>query len=165
MTDKIALRRARLSDVDEMVRFFSRARRGRPKVDVTQLFQSFGEQGYMLAEMEGELHAVIGWNTEDFIARIRQITIFPAKLRRTVGRALLEAVCRSAHEGMCEVALFFPPLDASGRAQTFYRSCGFTLVSLDDLIPTWRRAALQSMPESSFVMLRKLREKRVMRPV
>ncbi len=165
MTDQISVRRARLGDVDEMVRFFNRARRGRPKVVVTQLFQSFAEQGYMLAEMEGELHAVVGWNTEDLIARIRQITIFPAKLRRTVGRVLLEAVRQSAYEGMCEVALFFPPLDASGRAHTFYRSCGFTRVSLDDLIPAWRRAALQSMPENSSVMLRKLRDKRVMRPV
>jgi N-acetylglutamate synthase-like GNAT family acetyltransferase len=165
VTDQISVRRAGPRDVDEMVRFFNRARRGRRKVDVTQLFQSFGEQGYMLAEMDGELHAVVGWNTEDFIARIRQITIFPAKLRRTVGRAVLEVVCQSAYEGMCEVALFFPPLDASGRAQTFYRSCGFTRVSLDDLIPAWRRAALHSMPENSSVMLRKLREKRVMHPV
>ncbi len=165
MTDQISVRRARLRDVDEMAGFFNRARRGRPKADVKQLFQSFGEQGYMLAEMDGELHAVVGWNTEDFIARIRQITIFPANLRGTVGGALLEAVCQLAYEGMCEVALFFPPLDASGRAQTFYRSCGFTRVSLDDLIPAWRGAALQSMPENSFVMLRKLREERVMRPV
>ncbi len=165
MTDRIAVRRARPRDADEMVRFFNRALRGRRKVDLAQLFQSFGEQGYMLAEMAGELHAAVGWNTEDFIARIRQITIFPAKLRRTVGRALLEAVCQSAYEGMCEVVLFFPPLDASGRAQTFYRSCGFTRVSLDDLIPAWRRAALQSMPVNSFVMLRQLRDKRVMHPV
>jgi len=164
MTNEIAIRRVRPSDADEMAAFINRAQRGKPKVDRAQILASFGDQGYMLAATDGELHAVVGWNTEDFIARIRQVTIFPARLRSTVGKALLEAVCQSAYELMCEVALLFPPLEASGRARKFYRSCGFAEVSLDDLIPAWRKAAQASMPDDSLVMLRKLREKRVMRP-
>ncbi len=165
MANEITIRRAGPRDVGEIVAFLNRVRRGKPKIDRLQLLESFGEQGYTLAETGGELHALAGWNAEDFIARIRQVVVFPAALRKTVGRALIEAVCQSAHELMCEVALLFPPLDASGRTRRFYRSCGFTEVSLDELIPAWRRAAQQSMPDGTFVMMRKLREKRVMRPV
>ena len=165
MIDEIVIRRASLRDIAKMLVFINRSRRGKPKIDRSQLLESFGEHGYMLAEVDGGLHAVVGWHTEDFIARIRQVIIFPARLRRTVGRAILEAVCSSAFELMCEVALLFPPLDASGRARSFYRSCHFEQVLMDDLILAWRRAAWQSMPEDCFVMVRKLREKRVMRPV
>ena len=165
MNDPFTLRRAGPRDVDRMVAFLNRALRGKPKTNRRQVLESFGEQGYMLGEAGGEIQAVIGWNTEDFIARVRQVVIYPARLRRTVGRATMEAVCQAAYELMCEVALLFPPEDASGRARTFFRSCRFQTTAIDDLIPAWRRAAQASMPDGTFVMVRKLREKRVMRPV
>ena len=165
MSEEITIWRAKPRDVDAMLGFMNQEHRGKPKVGRIQLLQSFSEHGYMLAEVDGELYGAVGWNTEDFIARIRQVIICPAALRGTAGKALLEAVCQSAYELMCEVALLFPPLDVSDRARSFYSSCGFEEVALDDLIPAWRRAAQQSMPEGSLVMMRKLREKRVMRPV
>ncbi len=165
MTGEIATHRAKPRDLDRMVGFLNRARRGRPLVSRTELLESFGEQGYMLAEVDGEICGLAGWYTEDFIARIRLVIVFPAASRGTVGRALLEAVCQAAHELMCEVALLFPPQDSSGRARHFFRSSGFQEVELDELIPAWRRAAQQSMPEETYIMVRQLREKRVMRPV
>jgi len=148
-----------------MVEVVNRARRGKPKITRAQLMASFGERGYMLGEVEGELHALVGWNAEDFIARLQQPDIYPAALRSTVGRILLESVCRAAGELMCEVALLFVPADSSGRAMRFYRSCGFAEVTDEDLIPAWRKASQQSGPEGSRVMLRKLRDRRVLRPV
>ena len=108
---------------------------------------------------------MVGWHTEDFIARIRKVVIYPARLRASVGRTLIEAVCESAVELMCEVALLFTPPDSSGRLLRFYSSCGFEAVTLDELIPAWQKAAQQSMPAESLILVRKLREKRVMRPV
>ena len=165
MTGDIVIRRAKPRDAEMMLGLINRARRGKPKLNRYQLLESFGEHGYMLAELDGVLHAVVGWYTEDFIARIHQMDISPATLRGTVGRALIEEVCRSAGELMCEVALLFLPSDASGRARQLYRSCGFEEVAVEDLIPAWRAAAHHSMPEGALVMVRKLREKRVMRPV
>lgn len=165
MSNEIVIRRARPQDVGAMVAFINQAGRGKAKIDRAQLLESFGDQGYMLAEQAGELRALVAWNTEDFIARISRVIVFPARFRSTVGKALMEAVCGAAYELMCEVALLFPPEDASGRTRQFFRSCGFEAIEMDDLIPAWRRAAWQSMPDNSFIMLRKLREKRVMRPV
>lgn len=165
MTGEIAIRRAKPRDAEGMVRLINRARRGKPKINRSGLLETLGDRGYMLGELDGELHAVVGWYTEDFIARIHQMDISPATLRGTVGRALMEGVCQSAGELMCEVALLFLPADVSGRARGFYRSCGFEEVAVEDLIPAWRAAAQHSMPEGSLVMVRKLREKRVMRPV
>jgi dephospho-CoA kinase len=165
VTDEIVIRRASLRDAGKMVAFINRARPAGPRMDRTELVESFGEQGYMVAEVGGELRAVVGWFTEDLIARIRQVIIFPASLGTTVGKALLEEVCRAASELMGEVALLFPPLGASGRARRLYRECGFEEASLEEMIPAWRKAAQQSMPEESFVMVRELRARRVMRPL
>ena len=163
--DRVTIRPANPRDVDALVVFINQAQQGAPEINRLQLLESFGERGYMLVEMGGELHAVAGWNTEDFIARIREIIISPADLQGTVGKALLEAVCQSAHDLMCEVALLFLSVDVSSQAKDFFHSCGFIETALDDLIPAWRKAAKESMPEGSLVMVRKLREKRVMRPV
>jgi hypothetical protein len=47
-----------------------------------------------------------------------------------------------------------------------YRASKFEPVAMEALIPAWRRAAEQSMPaQAGQVMVRKLREKRVMRPI
>lgn len=165
MTAEIVIHRAGPRDVGAMAAFLNRARRGKPKVDRVQVLQSFGDQGYMLAQVDGEIRGLAGWHTEDFIARIGLVVISPAVLRRTVGRALVDAVCDAASELMCEVALLFAPHSASGRERRFYRSCGFQETALEELIPAWRKAAVASMPENSLVMTRKLRDRRVMRPV
>lgn len=165
MTNETTIRRAGPRDVNQMVEFFNEVQPDGDPVDRIQVLGSFGEQGYMLAEVDSGLQAIVGWNTEDFIARIRQVLIHPADSQPTVGQQILEEVCQAAHELMCEVALLFPPLELPDPTRVIFESCGFEETALDALIPAWRRAAQASMPPCSFVMVRRLREKRVMRPV
>ncbi len=163
MSYETVIRRAGPRDVDALVAFINQSQPDHLPVDRVQVLQSFGEHGYMVAEVDGQIQALIGWHAEDFIARIRQVTILPTG--RDVALLLLEAVCQSAHDLMCEVALLFPPLGAPDKLLSLYQACDFAEAALGDLIPAWRRAAEQSMPADTFVMTRKLREKRVMRPV
>ena len=60
MTDEITIRRASPRDMSKMVVFINQSRRGKPKVDRAHMLESFGEQGYMLAEVDGEIHAAVG---------------------------------------------------------------------------------------------------------
>jgi len=159
----IRIRRAHLRDVGALVSLISRA--GTP-VDRAQIVASFGEQGYMVAEVQGELRAAIGWSTEDFVARIRQVFVVRTGAWESVLRMLLEAVCQAAAELMSEVALLFCRPDTPEEMARLYRAGQFEPVALDTLIPAWRRAAEQSMPTAGDrIMVRKLCEKRVMRPI
>ena len=159
----IRMRRAHPRDVGALVSFINRT--GTP-VNRAEILASFGEQGYMLAEVQGELRAVIGWSTEDFVARIRQVLVLRTGAWESVLRMLLEAVCQAAAELMGEVALLFYAPDTPDEIERLYRAGQFEPVAIDTLIPAWRRAAEQSMPApGDRVMVRKLRERRVMRPI
>jgi dephospho-CoA kinase len=162
----VEIRRANPRDVSALVSLINRTKGHGSSVDRAQILESFGEQGYMVAEVEGELRAAIGWSTEDFIARIRQIFILRTGEWETVLRMLVEAVCQAAAELMCEVALLFYPSGTPADIERLYRASQFEPAALETLIPAWRRAAEQSMPApGGQIMVRKLREKRVMRPI
>jgi dephospho-CoA kinase len=161
----IRIRRANPRDVAALVSLINQMGDG-PPVTRVQILESFGEQGYMLAEMEGELRAAIGWNAEDLIARIREAWVLKTGEWEPLLEQLVEAVCEAAAELMCEVALLFYRPDTPAKIVALYRARMFEPVAIDTLIPAWRRAAEQSMPaQAGEVMVRKLREKRVMRPI
>lgn len=159
------MRRARARDVDALVAFLNARRTDGPPAERMELLASFGEQGYMLAELGGVIRGMIAWNTEDFIAYLRQVWLPDGKNAAETGRLLVESVCQAAHELMCEVALLFVPETLGEQEQSLYEACSFDAVEVTELIPAWRRAAESSMPAGSRVMLRKLRERRVMQPV
>lgn len=160
-----AIRRANPRDVGGLVSLINRTRKETP-VNRAQVLESFGEHGYMLAEVEGEMRAAIGWSTEDFIARIRQIFIVRTGDWQAILQMLVEAVCQAAAELMCEVALLFYSPDTPAEIEHLYRASEFEPVALQTLIPAWRQAAEQSMPTpTGQIMIRKLREERVMRPL
>jgi dephospho-CoA kinase len=160
----VKIRRAGPRDVGALASLFSRTGEA-PQGNRAEILDSFSEQGYMLAEVGGEVCAAVGWNTEDFIARIRQVTVWRTGDWQTVLQRLVEGVCEAATELMCEVALLFYPAGTPAEVERLYRASHFEPATLETLIPAWRRAAEQSMPAGSRVMVRKLREKRVMRPI
>ena len=163
--ERPVIRRAKASDVDALVKFINAAQPEAPPLERLELLASFGEQGYMLAESNQEIQGVVGWNTEDFIARLRQVWLTPEPVQEEIGRELLEAVCQAAAELMCEVALLFVPAGTGAENIQLFTSCKFSPVALEDLILAWRRAAKSSMPAGSAIMVRKLRDRRVMQPV
>jgi dephospho-CoA kinase len=161
----IRIRRANPRDVAALVSLITQMGDG-PPVTRVQILESFGEQGYMLAELEGELRAAIGWSAEDLIARIRKAWVLRTGEWEPLLEMLVEAVCEAAAELMCEVALLFYRPDTAIEIVDLYRASKFEPVAMEALIPAWRRAAEQSMPaQAGQVMVRKLREKRVMRPI
>jgi dephospho-CoA kinase len=162
----VGIRRANPRDVSGLVSLINRTKGHGSSVGRAQILESFGEQGYMVAEVEGELRAAIGWSTEDFIARIRQIFVLRTGEWETLLRMLVEAVCQAAAELMCEVALLFYPPGTRADIERLYRASHFEPAAPETLIPAWRRAAEQSMPApGGLIMVRKLREKRVMHPL
>lgn len=159
----VSIRRGTPRDAAGLAAFFNKVHYDRPPVDRAQILASYGDQGYMLAEKDRQIVAAASWNSENFIANIYQVIVHPYD--REIGRALLEAVCQAATELMCEVALLFYPPDAPVQSRDLYLSNGFENTMLDDLIPAWKKSAQASMPENSLIMIRKLRDTRVMRPV
>ncbi|MBN1314736.1 MAG: hypothetical protein JXA42_04690, partial [Anaerolineales bacterium] len=161
--DGVSIRRGAPRDAAALADFFNRSDANKPPMSRPQMLASFGDQGYMLAINDGAIVATASWNTENFIACIYKVLVDPHDL--SIGQAVLESVCQAATELMCEVALLFYRPDTPVHSRDLYLSSGFESVALDDLISAWKKAARASMPAGSLIMVRKLRESRVMRPI
>jgi N-acetylglutamate synthase-like GNAT family acetyltransferase len=106
---QIRIRRARPADAGQIAAFVNR---GRPQKPITpdEVLQRLGVVGFLLAEADGDLVGLLGWQVENLVVRVTDFLIFPARLSLPVGQALLTAMEEAARELMCEVAILILPI-------------------------------------------------------
>ena len=78
---------------------------------------------------------------------------------------VLETVETEAKALSCEVAMVFLDERVSPQAIEFFESQGYERQEQDELFSVWREVSLEFLQENMFMMVKKLREKRIMRPL
>ncbi len=164
-TSEIIVRRARPSDAERIAAFVNRAGVGKKPVTTEDVLQRFGGVGFLLAEMDGKVVGLLGWQVENLVARVTDFLIFPARLRLVAGRALLTAMEEAAQELLCEAAILIVPASVSPEVLEFWETFGYTLRDIASLPRAWREAAREANPETDRVVLKQLREERILYPV
>ncbi|MGQ9467473.1 MAG: GNAT family N-acetyltransferase [Anaerolineae bacterium] len=166
MTDslQIRIRRARPADAEQIATFVNRGRPHKP-VTPSDVLQRFGTIGFLLAEMEGEIVGLIGWQVENLVARVTDFLIFPARLSLPVGQALLKAMEEAAQELMCEAAILIVPANAPPEVLQFWEAFGYQPRDIASLPRAWREAAREVNPLRDQVVLKQLRADRVLQPI
>jgi N-acetylglutamate synthase-like GNAT family acetyltransferase len=163
---EIAVRRARVRDASTIAAFVNRARQGRRKVDELAVIERLGSVGFLLAERDRALVGMLGWRAENFVVRITDFLIGLVSERVTVAQALLAEMERAAAELQCEAALLFLPRPTPSTLVEFCETLGYESKIVADLPRAWRDAALEGGLEGDeMVLVKKLREKRVLRPM
>jgi hypothetical protein len=82
-----------------------------------------------------------------------------------VGGPLLETVETEAKALSCEVAIAFLEEQISSEAIDFFTEQGYKPLGLDDLYNVWREVAQEFLDDGRFMMVKQLRQDRVMRPL
>jgi N-acetylglutamate synthase-like GNAT family acetyltransferase len=159
------VRRARPGDIGEIVTFLNRVRSDGPRVDRAGVLQSFADKGFMIALLEGQLVGVVAWHVENLVACIEELYINPAGLREKVGPQVLAAIEEAANQLMAEAALIFVPPGTPKAAVSLYGRLGYHATDPTTLGKAWREAALNLVQPEMTVLLKQLREQRVMRPI
>jgi len=163
---EIAVRRAKVSDAGSIAAFVNRAWRGRLEVDELAVIERLGSVGFLLAERDDALVGMLGWQAEDLVVRVTDFLVAPASERLAVSQALLAEMGRAAAELQCEVVLLFLPRPAPPVLVAFYETFGYEPRIVADLPGAWRDAALEGrLRGDETVLVKKLREKRVFRPM
>ena len=122
--------------------------------------------GFLLAEWGDTLLGMLGWQAENLVVRLTDFLIGAASERVAVSQALLSEMERAAGELQCEAALLFPPRPAPAALVEFYETLGYEHRVVGDLPKAWQEAAHEGQLEKSdSVLVKKLREKRVLRPM
>ena len=161
---KLMVRRARPIDAEPIAEFVSAATGGRLRTTEDSVLDRMGARGFFVAIAES-LVGVAGWTAENLVARIEDFLVHPVSLRPTAGRELLSAVEDAARELECEVALLLVPRTTSGKAVTFYESCGYTFRDPDSLPEAWRDSVRSVISADHFILVKQLRAELVSRPI
>ncbi len=163
-TPQIRVRRARPADAERIAAFVNR---GRPQKPVTpdEVLQRFGTVGFLLAEADGDLVGLLGWQVENLVVRVTDFLIFPARLSPPVGRALIAAMEEAAQELMCEAAILIVPTSAPPEILQLWGTFGYQPRDIASLPRAWREAAREANPLRDQVVLKQLRADRILRPI
>ncbi|MCS7259249.1 MAG: dephospho-CoA kinase [Anaerolineae bacterium] len=163
---QLRVRRARRNDLAEIAALIAHATHGERRMDEVQMMERFFSKGYFLADAGGQLLGIMGLHTENLIATLDDCMVRSATLWPIVGKALLEAVEEDARQLSCEVMLAFLRPEAGPMATILFEKHGFIRQRVEEIsIKMWREAAEQYSGDGSVLMVKRLLEHQIMRPI
>jgi ribosomal protein S18 acetylase RimI-like enzyme len=122
------------------------------------------EKAYWVAVGE-KAGGLAGWQAENLVTCIDEFYVYPPGYWEEVGGPLLETIEAEAYKLSCEVSIVFVDKYHPQEAVEFVANHGYERQELEDLIKIWREVASEFMAEDRSLMLRKLRERRIMQPL
>jgi ribosomal protein S18 acetylase RimI-like enzyme len=126
--------------------------------------QKIFEKAYWVSVGE-KAGGLAGWQAENLVACIDEFYVYPPGYWEEIGGPLLEAIEAQAYELSCEVSIIFIDKYHPQEAVEFFASQDYERHEPENLIKIWREVASEFMTEDRSLMLRKLREKRIMQPL
>lgn len=164
-TGQMLVRRGKPSDAAKIAAFLQRAGGSARPLSRDEVMEAFGDKAYMLAEVDGQMVGLAGWKVENLVSRTDELVIAPVRDFAGVTPKLLEAVEDASRELQSEVALVFVPADPAEHRDV-WSGLGYRPQTVEDLgVRAWQEAAHESRPPGSHMMMKRLREDRVMRPI
>jgi GNAT superfamily N-acetyltransferase len=160
---EVIVRRAKRRDIPAIA-FIMNGLLGEGTFTEDDVMQKIFEKAYWVAVGE-RAGGLAGWQTENLVACIDEFYVYPPGYWEKVGGPLLETIETEAYKLACEVSIVFVDKYHPQEAVEFFASHGYERQELEDLIKMWREVASEFMAEDRFLMLRKLREERIMQPL
>jgi len=165
-TKNVKVRRGKPTDAATIAAFITQTTHGQRNLTRADIMAAFGEKAYLLADCDGELAAIAGWQVENLVTRVDEFYAAATTPLDRVTPPLIEAVENASKELQSEAALVFVPLPLAQAAAQALSSSGFVPQTADKLgVAAWEEAAKESMPPGTAMLFKKLREDRVLRPV
>lgn len=160
---KVIVRRAKRRDIPAITAIMN-GLLGEGSLTEGDVMQKIFEKAYWVA-VGKKAGGVAGWQAENLVACIDEFYVYPHGYWEEVGSPLLGTIEAAAHELSCEVSIVFVDRYHPPETVQFFTSHGYERQELGDLIKVWREVASEFMTEEKFLMLKKLREKRIMQPI
>jgi dephospho-CoA kinase len=126
----------------------------------------FGTKAYMLAMVGGKIVGLAGWQVENLITRVDEFLLAPdAPIKETVG-GLLSSIESGSNDLQSEIALVFLKNDTPQPTQEAVQALDYLKQNVSELkIPDWREAAQESAPPETFLVAKRLRADRILKPI
>lgn len=160
----VSIRRAKRRDVQTLAAIMKGTMRWRTSPAEEEVLEMLFDKGYWLA-MSRKGGGLTGWRAENLVMCIDDFYVYPAQYYPQVGAPLLETVETEAKALSCEVAIVFLDDRIAPQAVAFFEAHGYERQQLEDLFSVWREVAQEFLSDHTLMLVKKLREKRIMRPM
>jgi dephospho-CoA kinase len=162
----IDVKRGMPGDAENIAAFINRVTHS--SITRMDIMMAFGQKSYLLAQVQGHIVGVMGWQVENLITRADEFHIEARVPRAPVIEALVNAIEDASKMLQSEVGFFFLPPGTPADIIEPFRSSGYETTTIEQIkIPAWREAVQEIMSDnsSSLILTKKLREDRVLQPL
>jgi ribosomal protein S18 acetylase RimI-like enzyme len=160
----VTVRRARRNDLRVLAAIMRGTMRWRTPPTEDEVVEMLYEKGYWLA-LSRKGGGLSGWRAENLVMCIDDFYVYPPDYYARVGGPLLETIEAEASALSCEVAIAFLEEQIAPQAIEFFESQGYQRRGLDALYLIWREVAEEFLTGNRFMMVKQLRQDRIMRPL
>ena len=160
----LTVRRAKRQDVRTLTAIMKGTMRWRTPPSEEQVLDMLFDKGYWLA-MSRKGGGLTGWRAENLVMCIDDFYVYPPQYYPQIGGPLLETVETEAKALSCEVAIAFLEEGIAPQAVQFFESQGYARQQTQDLFSIWRTVVQEFLTANRFMMVKKLRERPIMRPI
>lgn len=132
----------------------------------SDVMMNFGQKSYMIAEKDGRIVAVVGWQVENLITRVDEIFIDDMPERAQAVYALAQTIESASKELQSEVSFIFLPTVTAEAIRTSFVDAGYDVTDVKDIkIPAWRESVQEVYNDGVVILVKKLRDDRVLKPI
>jgi N-acetylglutamate synthase-like GNAT family acetyltransferase len=164
MAGTVQVRKARLKDAESIADFVNAAR---PDANVTRLSvaERFSQVGFILAEDDGKMVGMVGFQVENLVIRVTDFLISSAVDRVEAGQAMIAAMEAAGADLQAEASMLFLPANPSAALVEYWQAFGYERHTVADMHRAWREAASEWAPGKEEVMSKQLREDVTRKPM
>jgi ribosomal protein S18 acetylase RimI-like enzyme len=160
----VTVRRAKRRDLRVLAAIMRGTMSWRTPPTEDEVLEMLYEKGYWLA-LSRKGGGLSGWRAENLVMCIDDFYVYPPSFYPQVGGPLLETIEAEASALSCEVAIAFLDEGIAPEAVDFFRSQGYRRRELHALYRIWREVAEENLTGNRFMMIKQLRQDRIMRPL
>jgi len=130
------------------------------------ILQRFGQKAYLLAMAGENLVGLAGWQVENLIARTDDLIVNPGPSEEKAIKELVANLEKSSNELQAEISLIFLKNGTPDTVRRAVLVSGYEQQTAADFrIPDWREAAEESQPPDTYMVVKRLRADRVLKPL
>lgn len=130
------------------------------------ILQKFGQKAYLLAMAGEQLVGVAGWQVENLIARTDDLIVNSGPTEEKAIKELVANLEKSSNELQAEISLIFLKNGTPDTVRRAVLVSGYEQQTAADFrIPDWREAAEESQPQDTYMVVKRLRADRVLKPL
>ncbi len=157
--------RGKPKDAEAIAGLINHLSKDEQRLTADNIMAQFGDKAYMLLLSGRKLVGIAGWQVENLVVRTTDLYLESGIDNATALDILVGEIEKVSSELQCEASLVFVPTRLPAPASV-WEKLGYESRSPESLgVQAWTDAAKESMPPSTEMYFKQLRQDRVLRPI